>query len=90
MINQHLQDTLNNLVRDFTKVRPEPLTKSEVREGLNSLIAKIREEVGNKFDTEMKGVREMGTLTPTGETIMKVLGEIKLDLLEMFNPTKPK
>lgn len=44
-------------------------------------VASERARIAGIFDVEMRDIREGGALTPTGETIMAVLEEIKADLL---------
>jgi len=48
-----IEDVVDNMVRDFTKVHPMP--KSEARRRLNSLIEAVREE--------RKGCYECGSVT---------------------------
>ena len=53
---------------------------------LDQALADQREELRRIFDDEIIGIKNRGTLTPCGETTLKILEEIKEDLLKRFIP----
>ncbi len=53
---------------------------------LDQVLAEQREELRRIFDTEIEGIKNRGALTPCGETTLKILEEIKKDLLKSLIP----
>ena len=70
-------------IREFDK-KYNQLAEEKVRESRSETL----KEIAQMFDDEMAEVRAGGTLTPTGETIMKVLEEIKQTILTRIQELK--
>ena len=61
----------------------------EIQEQAKSELRKeLREIIANIFQEELRGIKERGTLTPSGEATLKVLEEIRDDLLLRFQDPK--
>ena len=60
--------------------------KSFLFSTLDQALAEQREEINRIFETEIEGIKKHGALTPCGETTLKILEEIKEDLLKSLSP----